>query len=349
MRVFHSASGIFGDGSGNWAGEKHEHEHENGLDIPYGRPTIHRTSRTPPALGNMKAFLTYTLALLFLSPLSVFGAPEPTDAQKEAITEFPDLAKAGTPLNSKFIELYQQAKRTNSPVLSKLNWPLLLAREAAASFSNLKLSQDAVSGTHSSIQPTSGITMESLTLTVPNTMIEPPVFTSIPDSDKNLQDQKQHAHDPRRITLPGYIFHAGEGKLPLKAQASELPGVLQPFEKFCAAAKAGDLDSLTLCFEPKDRQKMDEFLKDPKKKEDFISQLQKQAFPVEVLLVLKMDQTQIVVSRDSSGDVSCDPYIQIGDDFYIENPDALPEDTRDLMGNIRRFLRNNTPDALLTK
>ena len=42
-----------------------------------------------------------------------------------------DLAREGSPINVKFVELYRQAKQSNAALLNNPGWPLTLADQAA--------------------------------------------------------------------------------------------------------------------------------------------------------------------------------------------------------------------------
>ena len=70
--------------------------------------------------------------------LAVFSLHAPVmaqtaaDSQKQAVEKYPELAKEGTPLHSKFIELYRQAKETNPTFLQNPDWPITLADKASA-------------------------------------------------------------------------------------------------------------------------------------------------------------------------------------------------------------------------
>lgn len=74
------------------------------------------------------------LILLLAAPCA--PAQDVATAQQKAISLYPDLAKAGSPLNAKFVALYQQAKQSNSPVLNAWDWPEVLARQAAAALAD---------------------------------------------------------------------------------------------------------------------------------------------------------------------------------------------------------------------
>lgn len=54
------------------------------------------------------------------------------DWQKKAVEQYPDLAVAGSPLGKKYRALYQERLRTNPAYFRLPQWPMLLAKEAAA-------------------------------------------------------------------------------------------------------------------------------------------------------------------------------------------------------------------------
>ncbi len=54
------------------------------------------------------------------------------DPMKKALEKYPDLGKAGTTLHTKFIALYQDAKKNDPASLQDPNWPAILAEKAAA-------------------------------------------------------------------------------------------------------------------------------------------------------------------------------------------------------------------------
>jgi cytochrome c5 len=54
------------------------------------------------------------------------------DWQKKAVEQYPDLVVAGSPLSKKYRALYHERLRTNPAYFRLPQWPMLLAREAAA-------------------------------------------------------------------------------------------------------------------------------------------------------------------------------------------------------------------------
>lgn len=75
----------------------------------------------------------YVVDVVLRHPAAAAPAAAPltvADAQKQAMAKYPDLAKAGTPLHTKFLDLYNEAKAKNA--LSDPSWPLLLALRASS-------------------------------------------------------------------------------------------------------------------------------------------------------------------------------------------------------------------------
>lgn len=71
------------------------------------------------------------LITLFAMPF-VISAQTVADSQRQATTKYPALAQQGSPLNTKFLALYNDAKQTNPALLTNPNWPMILADRAAA-------------------------------------------------------------------------------------------------------------------------------------------------------------------------------------------------------------------------
>lgn len=76
----------------------------------------------------MKTLLLF-ITLVAMSPL--ISAQTVADSQRRATTKYPALAQQGSPLHTKFLALYNEAKQTNPALLTDPNWPLILADRAA--------------------------------------------------------------------------------------------------------------------------------------------------------------------------------------------------------------------------
>lgn len=78
-------------------------------------------------------FLTIVIAMM--CALQISSAAQTVtveDAKKQAIAKYPDISRKGTPLNAKFVELYNEARTSNASLLNDPNWPVILADKAAA-------------------------------------------------------------------------------------------------------------------------------------------------------------------------------------------------------------------------
>ena len=73
----------------------------------------------------------FLICALFAFAMSA-PAQDAAAAQREATRLYPDLGKVGTSLHTQFLELYQKAQAASDPVLKQPNWPLVLAKQAAA-------------------------------------------------------------------------------------------------------------------------------------------------------------------------------------------------------------------------
>ena len=73
------------------------------------------------------------LLLITLSAMStVISAQTVADSLRQATTKYPALAQQGSPLHTKCLALYNEAKQTNPALLQDPNWPMILADRAAA-------------------------------------------------------------------------------------------------------------------------------------------------------------------------------------------------------------------------
>jgi hypothetical protein len=73
------------------------------------------------------------LVMLFALLSAAFAQDAAEKSRAEATRLYPELAQKDSALNKAFVTLYQQAKLTHPQSLTKPDWPLTLAREAATS------------------------------------------------------------------------------------------------------------------------------------------------------------------------------------------------------------------------
>jgi hypothetical protein len=63
-------------------------------------------------------------------PKTYLKEPEAEEAKARAIKEFPELARAGSPLNKEFTARFRRYQQTNPEFFTSPDWPSTLAREA---------------------------------------------------------------------------------------------------------------------------------------------------------------------------------------------------------------------------
>lgn len=89
--------------------------------------------------------MKHALIIVLSSVLLIAASAQDTveKSQAEAIRLYPHLAQKDSPLNKAFVALHQQATRTNPQLLANPDWPLTLARQAAASLGIAQPNQQA--------------------------------------------------------------------------------------------------------------------------------------------------------------------------------------------------------------
>ena len=75
--------------------------------------------------------MRYLLLLLASVSLAFCDSTE-QESQAQALRKFPSLGTKNSPLNLKFLALYNDAKQSNSALLANPSWPMVLAEQADA-------------------------------------------------------------------------------------------------------------------------------------------------------------------------------------------------------------------------
>ncbi len=78
----------------------------------------------------MKTFFAAVAVLHLAFPIFA-TAQTVADAQRKAVARYPDLARESSPFHAKFMELFQDAKRTSPALLNDPNWPMALAEKVS--------------------------------------------------------------------------------------------------------------------------------------------------------------------------------------------------------------------------
>jgi hypothetical protein len=76
---------------------------------------------------------TLVCALMLVAGLVAPAMAQTVDeAQQAAVEKYPDLTRAGTPIHTKFLQLFHEVQETDPSLLSNPEWPLILADQAYA-------------------------------------------------------------------------------------------------------------------------------------------------------------------------------------------------------------------------
>ncbi len=79
----------------------------------------------------MRTLFAVVAVLHLALPIFAIGQTV-ADAQKMAVARYPDLSRENSPFHAKFMELFQDAKRTNPALLNDPNWPMAFAEKVSA-------------------------------------------------------------------------------------------------------------------------------------------------------------------------------------------------------------------------
>ena len=87
----------------------------------------------PIHYGRLSGFVNSNNLMLAESPVSAQISPgKPSDSIQKAITLYPDLQVKDSPMNREFLRNYNSRKAAGDKTLLKQDWPLIIAKEAAA-------------------------------------------------------------------------------------------------------------------------------------------------------------------------------------------------------------------------
>jgi hypothetical protein len=141
------------------------------------------------------------------------------EAQREAVKAYPDLAKAGSPLNTRFVELYRRAVEEKSFIMTQPDWPTILAEQAAAELSGQKY----VPIPSPPRTQEKSVASETTDSKFPKIRLKPVAFpvlsAELPDPvAAGPGPQQEPKSGPHKVTLPVQIFPKGFSLAPLSAE-----------------------------------------------------------------------------------------------------------------------------------
>lgn len=266
-------------------------------------------------------------------------AATPNTPQEQAVAAFPDLAKVGSPLHTKFMELYGQAKATNSPILSKADWPLILAQQAS------KMLIEGSKSNADSKSPGLGIELQFTKLYVPSP--NTPDFDPTKTFKQAEEDwQKTHSHT---VTLPAHIFTPEDNRRVLDDDNAKVIGLEKALKRYKEVTFKRETDGFKALLEPKARKGLDDELSTVAKKVEFAALLPFMC-PAKLLLVVQADKYYVVFVWTAVKKVIPVLFVAVGDE-YLMAAEQVPgsEQSRWLLNDISMFLQHAQPSDLVSK
>lgn len=174
--------------------------------------------------------------LAAFTPASCFAQQiDSAVARAQAVRMFPELGREGSALNSRFLQLYERAREANSPVLEKGDWPIVLARQAAAELSKAR-----------PVKPKSPASAVARSGAVPPLEMKPvhfkvPILDSAEKAPSTPADGKP---EYKEFTLQAQIIPDGSRSIPESIPTGDGASVWRILSEFRRAARARSLDGI---------------------------------------------------------------------------------------------------------
>ena len=100
-----------------------------------GEPRPMSPGQRVPSVGFGLTGRTIAVTVIIVLMVALARGQSVADYQKQAIQKFPALAEQGSPLHSKFVELFNAAKTGDPVLLKNPSWPVVLAERASVAIS----------------------------------------------------------------------------------------------------------------------------------------------------------------------------------------------------------------------
>lgn len=296
---------------------------------------------------------------------------EGLNAQQRAVLSFPEVGRAGSSLNLRFLELYKRAVAEKSDVFADPDWPLILTRKAAAQLAdepmarppsptpapgsarkqkpiaiepNLPPIASAPAGEPVLDPPGPGlrgskgfphIRLTPLNLSVPSS--DPPDFTTKGLIGEISRDwQKKMAH---RLTLPGQIFRDGV-TIPEEMPSTQGPGFWRRVGQYFRAVQKRNEAALRAMMTAEAQAALEM---------ESISIGHRRLADCTVQMIIEVENTMVVFWKDRT--MGQPPFALVARDgnFLVGTVRTLSEDHQRLLRDMFWFLMVNPPKAMLAR
>jgi hypothetical protein len=294
------------------------------------------------------------------------------NAQQRAVMSFPDVGRAGSSLNLRFLELHRRAVAEKSDVLADPDWPSILTRKAAAQLADepaarapsptpvpmamRKQKPTAIlpnlpaigSAPSSELVPDPPappglegtkefprIRLQSLKLHVPSS--DPPDFTTKgPIGEISRDWQKKMAH---RLTLPGQIFTEGV-TLPEEIPSTLGPGFWRRAAQYFRAVQRRNEAGVRAMMTAEAQEALEM---------ESVSIGHRRLKECTVQMIIEVENAMVVFWRDRTMEQPPFALVQRDGDYVVSTVRAHSEDHQRLFRDMFWFLMVNPPKAMISK
>jgi len=276
-------------------------------------------------------------AAAVISPVSANGQTSSADvakSQQAAVKLYPDLGKAETPLNKKFLELYQKAKAAGDPLLQNPDWPMLLAKQAASEIS-------AAAEPKASNGETTRV--GTITLT--------PTRLSFPDpaGDPNDEEyQKKHGH---HLVLPARVFSPEESVVAADKPLPPGPDIWRTLLLLQKVCREGDMDGYVKLYGPSSQELLQKAKASTPNAAETFAQRKQETFPQELLMVLQVESTPVAIIRFAAGGLHWMPFELSNGEYLMMESDVVKfsADTKTMLGDMCFQLIGKKAETLIDR
>jgi hypothetical protein len=274
-------------------------------------------------------------AMLLMASGDAAEPPDSTGARKQAVEQFPELGRAGSPLNRKFLELYNRAKQAKSPVLQKADWPLLIAKQANAELSPTREAKPKDLAPTPPLPSPSDITLPIST--------EPIRFKVPVGEEPGLDpDGLKPARQYKEFTLKAQVIPPAKRVIPANVPPGNSPNVWRTLSAFRRAAKGGDIEPIKQLYVPEAWTLLDggdgRFLR-------YMSTLADARVP----LIAETDGRLIPILDAGNGLVKSLPMKAKGNIFLLDEPTDLSPETATALDELVQAMKKTPIDELIVK
>ncbi len=279
------------------------------------------------------------LAVFVATPVAVNGQVSSgtvAKSQEAALKLYPDLGKAESPLNKRFLELYQKAKAIGDSRLQNPDWPMLLAKQAAGEIS---------AATEAKAQTGEVTRIGSLALTSTKLFIPTPV-PNFGDAPSEEEYQKKHGH---HLVLPVKVFLPEERLVSADKPLPPGPDIWRTLLLLQKACRDGDMGGYVKLYGPSSQELIQKAQSSVPNAAEIFAKRKSESLPQELLMVLQVESTPVAIIRFAAGGLQWMPFELSNGEYLLVDSDAakFSADTKTMLGDICIHLIQEKVETLI--